>query len=76
MLSFSSIKTYEDEETREVHFRVQSSKCWYSVIVRPDEVWVRGPGVDETFDPEEDLPPRLSLEGLALAAVIYFEEQE
>lgn len=76
MLSFSSIKVYEDTDAREAHYKVQSSKCWYQVVVRPDEVWVRGPGVDETFDVEEDLPPRLSLEGLALAAVVYFEEQE
>lgn len=77
MLSFSSVKTGEDRERGEYYFRVQSTKCWYQVNVTPSLVRVLGPGVDETYDREEDeLPKAISAEGLALLATILFEEEE
>lgn len=78
MLSFSSIKTGENPERRETYFRVQTSKCWYQVnVVGNSLVRVLGPGVDETYDLDEcDLPEDVTVEGIALIAVIMFEEQE
>ena len=75
MLSLSSRPIFHNEDTGKGVVSVQSSRCWYRVALREDEVVIVGPGVEEIYS-LEDLPQGLSFEGKALCAVLLFEEQE
>lgn len=72
-LSYASRRSFEDAERRLVVVTVQSKYCFYNVAISDSSVVIAGPGVEEEMDREE-LPADLSSEGLALIAVIQFEE--
>ena len=74
-LSFASREEFSNEENGWTLYTVQSSRCPYKVTVYEDSVRVVGRGVEEDFDIDEHFAG-LSSEGIALIAVIMFEEME
>lgn len=56
-------------------FTVQSSRTFYKVAIKPEEITLLGPGVREEYEMDEELE-RLSPEGQALTVVIRFEETD
>lgn len=74
-LSLATAILFTNTETKMIIVKVQSLKCHYRVAIEEEQITLYGPGVEETYDPEE-LPLffKLTPEGQAMLAVLLFEE--
>ncbi len=73
-LSFASRTLFRDNTKREASIHVQTNKTFYNVVVTPEKVYILAPGLEETFE-REDFPEDISYEGLAVIAVVRWEEE-
>lgn len=72
MQSYQAFTRFRGEEETEI--KVSSSRCFYDIWIKEEEITIKGPGVDETFYPDEStftLPD--DKEDRAIFLIICFE---
>jgi len=79
MIRLEAKSLFIDEEHKTAVITVTTTRCFYQVAIKDDEVTIVGPGVEEKYwiGPDDgQIPQHLTHEGVAIIAVTMFEEDD